>query len=275
MAAKRQSKKEKDPKEEACPSVYTAFLAELKSRIRAAQTRAHVAVARELIVLYWQIGRAIVQRQKSDGWGKSVIERLAGDLAKELPGVEGFSANNLWRMRAFYLADEEGSKHLAQVAQELPSRNLPQPGQEGAASMLKQAGVEMLAQPVQELAEGSPLHVLTCIPWFHNVVLFQKLKDPALRLWYAAQAAEHGWSRAVLMHQIDTRLHARLGKAVTNFHLTLPPPQSDLAREIVKDPYNFGFLTLGHDAREREQRRTEIWRVPHQARHPGNLRRHG
>lgn len=93
--------------------------------------------------------------------------------------------------------------------------------------------------------------VATQLPWFHNVVLIEKLKDSAIRDWYARATIEHGWSRAVLEHQIETGLYARQGKAVTNFARTLPPPQSDLARQILKDPYNFDFLTLGEDAHER------------------------
>jgi predicted nuclease of restriction endonuclease-like (RecB) superfamily len=90
------------------------------------------------------------------------------------------------------------------------------------------------------------------IPWFHNVILIQKIKDPDLRIWYARQVVEHGWSRNILILQIQSKLHERQGKAVTNFKQTLPEPQSDLAQQLVKDPYNFGFLTLGANARERE-----------------------
>lgn len=90
------------------------------------------------------------------------------------------------------------------------------------------------------------------IPWFHNVILLEKIKDPSTRDWYAQAAFEHGWSRNVLEMQIETRLYERQGKAVTNFSRTLPPPQSDLAQQILKDPYNFDFLTLQDDAHERE-----------------------
>jgi predicted nuclease of restriction endonuclease-like (RecB) superfamily len=89
------------------------------------------------------------------------------------------------------------------------------------------------------------------IPWGHNIVLFQKLKDADQRLWYAAQTLEHGWSRTILEHQIESRLYERQGHALSNFSRTLPPPQSDLAQQILKDPYNFDFLTLGKDAHER------------------------
>jgi len=105
-----------------------------------------------------------------------------------------------------------------------------------------------LAQPAQDLP---PPEILS-IPWFHNVVLIQKIKSPATRLWYAAKITENGWSRNILTLQIKSDLHKREGKAITNFKQTLPDPQSDLAQQIIKDPYNFDFLTLGHAARERD-----------------------
>lgn len=90
------------------------------------------------------------------------------------------------------------------------------------------------------------------IPWGHNVVLLDKLKAREERLWYARAALEHGWSRNVLVLQIESGLKKRQGKALTNFAESLPSPQSDLARELLKDPYNFDFLTIGSDAAERE-----------------------
>src|SRR5262249_33636369 len=112
--------------------------------------------------------------------------------------------------------------------------------------------VANLAQPVREL-DGFHLPALLAeLPWGHNVVLMQKVKDPAERLWYARKTVEHGWSHAILDHQIDSGLYRRQGKAVTNFTQTLPSPQSDLASEALKDPYTFDFLTLADDARERE-----------------------
>ena len=238
------------------PPDYAAFLSEIRDRIRSAQTRAHLAVSRELILLYWQIGRDIVSRQKHEGWGKSVIERLAADIQKEFPGMEGFSARNIWRMRGFYLAYSEGDIILPRAATELepesasPSNSiiLPQAAAELDAPTSTACAGPNLTQPVQDLP---PLDVLA-VPWFHNVILIEKLKDRATRLWYARQATLHGWSRNILALQIESGLHKRQGKAITNFSRTLPPPQSDLVQQITKDPYNFGFLTLGFDARERE-----------------------
>jgi predicted nuclease of restriction endonuclease-like (RecB) superfamily len=120
------------------------------------------------------------------------------------------------------------------------------------AQPVLQLPAAILKPLVEELNPEQPAAALAAIPWGQNVLLLQKLKDPLLRLWYAHKAIEHGWSRAVLTHHIETQLHKREGKAVTNFQLTLPPPQSDLAEQTLKDPYNFDFLTLRSDAHERD-----------------------
>lgn len=202
------------------PVDYAVFFESLKHRVQQAQTRAVLSVNRELIQLYWDIGRSIVERQEREGWGKGVVDRLASDIQKAFPGIQGFSPRNVWRMRAFFLAYRELPANLTQPASDFDSPILPQPAAE--------------------------------IPWFHNVILLEKLKDPVERLWYAAKTLEHGWSRAVLTVQIETKLFARQGKAVTNFAATLPAPQSDLAQQTLKDPYVFDFLTLSEEAHERE-----------------------
>ncbi len=202
------------------PSDYADFLDSLKTRVRQAQTKAMFSVNRELIQLYWDIGREIVQRQEREGWGKGVVDRLASDLQAAFPGIGGFSPRNVWRMRTFYLAYTKEVENLPQAVAEMDGKNLP-----------------------QAVAE---------IPWGHNAWLLEKVKDPIQRLWYAAKALEHGWSRAVLTVQIETDLYRRQGQAVTNFAGTLPPPQSDLAQQALKDPYLFDFLTLHDDAIERD-----------------------
>lgn len=196
------------------------LLEDLKSRIRSAQVKAALSINRELIELYWGIGQSIVERQRAEGWGKAIVERLAGDLQREFPGVTGFSRQNIWKMRAFYLAWTEEVRNLSQPVRDLDGKNLP--------------------QAVRE------------IPWGHNTELLFKLKDPVQRLWYAQQTIANGWSRSMLVHWIESGLHRRQGKAITNFRSTLPPPGSDLAAQVVKDPYSFDFLTLRTDAAERE-----------------------
>lgn len=189
---------------------YGDLLNELKARIRAAQVRASLAVNRELVVLYWQIGSEILARQEDEGWGTKVVARLSADLRREFPEMSGFSLRNLKYMRAFAHAYPDESIVQQRVAQ---------------------------------------------IPWGHNIVLLDKVKGVEERAWYAQQTVEHGWSRNVLIHQIETGLHERQGQAVSNFGSTLPPAQSDLAHELLKDPYNFEFLDLGPEAQERDLER--------------------
>jgi len=189
------------------PAGYADWLADLKGRIHGAQQRATLAVNRELVLLYWQIGRDILQRQAAQGWGAKVIERLAQDLRVAFPEMKGFSRANLMYMRAF--------------AQAWPD-------------------AEIVQQAVGQL------------PWGHNLVLLTQLKDPELRLAYAQNAIAHGWSRNVLNIHIETRRLERSGQAITNFEARLPQPQSDLARESLKDPYRFDFLGLSDEAHERE-----------------------
>lgn len=215
------------------PSGYRAFLDDLKTRIRTAQVKAALAVNRELIRLYWDIGGMIAERQKTEGWGKSVVERLAADIRHEFPGVSGFSVQNIWKMRAFYLAWTDQAQNVSQAARQMHAKT-------------------DLSQLVREMDGCNLPQTLAEIPWGHNTELLFKLKDPVQRLWYAKKAIEYGWSRSVLVHWIESDLYSREGRAVTNFPTTLPPAQSDLAGEIVKDPYSFDFLTLAPAAAERE-----------------------
>ena len=103
--------------------------------------------------------------------------------------------------------------------------------------------------------------VLAQIPWYHNIALMEKLKSSEERLWYARQTIEQGWSRNVLVHQIESGLYRRQGKADTNFSRTLPDAQSELAQQLLKDPYNFDFISLGKEAEERELEKALIDRI--------------
>ena len=189
------------------PSGYQEFLQDLKGRIRAAQVQAAFAVNRELILLYWSIGRDLCQRFATEEWGGKIIDRLARDLQTKFPGVEGFSPRNLRYMRS--------------LAEAWPDE-------------------EILQQLVAKL------------PWSHNVRVLDRIKDRPMREWYLRAALEYGWSRDVLVLQIKSGLHDREGKALTNFPRALPPPDSDMAEQILKDPYNFDFLTVTATAKERE-----------------------
>lgn len=197
------------------PEVYGPLLAEIKARVHAARLKAGLAANQQLLQLHWDIGRLILERQQRNGWGAKVIGRLARDLQRAFPGRQGFSPRNLNYMRAF-----------------------------------------AEAWPAAERAEGAPPPIvqapLAQLPWYHHLALLDKLETPADRLWYAARAVEHGWSRNLLALQIGAGLHRRQGRAVTNFKATLPPEQSDLAQGLTKDPYLFDFVGLREDMNERE-----------------------
>ena len=239
---------------------YGPFLNDLKARIRSAQARAALAANRELTLLYWEIGRRIVDRQENEGWGRSIIERLADDLQKEFPGAPGFSRSNIWRMRAFFLAYRETTpvlKSRRKTNSRTAVRELHVLDSQGKKSSSK----PNLAQPVRELGAAEPPAMVGALPWGHNVLLVERLKKREQRLWYAAKAVENGWTRTVLAHQIDSGLHRRQGQALTNFDRVLPAPQSDLARETLKDPYFFEFLSLGDEVRERDLEKTLLAHV--------------
>lgn len=186
---------------------YDDFLHELKTRISNSQLRAAIAINTELVLLYWQIGRDILNRQEQQGWGTKVINRLATDLHQAFPKIKGFSPRNLKYMRAFALA--------------YPNERFVQ-------------------------------QVVARIPWGHNIRILDTVKDSVEREWYAQQTIQYGWSRNVLVHQIDSKLYQRQGKAITNFEQTLPKPQSELAQQLLKDPYSFDFLNLGQEVQERD-----------------------
>lgn len=192
---------------ELLPGGYSDWLSTIKTRIRAAQQRAALAVNREMLGLYWALGHEILTRQHQQGWGAKVVDRLSADLRSEFPELKGFSARNLKYMRRF--------------AEAWPD-----------------------SQIVQQAAAQ--------LPWFHICTVLDKVSDPQHRLWYMGKAVEHGWTRPVLVHQIESRLMERQGSAATNFSQTLPSPQSELAQQTLKDPYLFDFLSLGQEARERD-----------------------
>lgn len=189
---------------------YSAFLGDLKSKIRRSQVLAATALNKEVILLYWQIGQKILQQQRVQGWGAKVIARLAQDLRREFPQMSGFSPRNLNYMRTF--AEAYASEEIVQ-------------------------------------------QLLHKIPWGHHVKLLDAVKDTKQRLWYVQKTIENGWSRSILAMQIDSNLYQRQGEAVTNFDRVLPLPQSDLARQLIKDPYSFDFLSLAENAQERDLER--------------------
>ena len=190
------------------PSDYHSFLETIKTRVRQAQLKAVVAVNTELILLYWQIGHEIWQRQLVEGWGAKVIEHLSADLHASFPQMKGFSPRNLQYMRTF----AEAYPDETQFTQQLVAR----------------------------------------IPWGHHTLLLDKVTDAPERLWYIQQTTMQGWSRNILAIQIESRSYHRKGKALTNFKQALPDLDSDLAQNLLKDPYVFDFITTSDENKERQ-----------------------
>lgn len=198
------SKKSPDKVNTIVATDYAQTVSAIKLHIQQAQIKAVLSANKELIKLYWSIGKIIAEKQRTSGWGSSTIEKLAHDLQSTFPGLQGFSRTNVFRMRAFYASYEKIPQAVGQI-DELPIFN---------------------------------------IPWGHNTVLLEQVKDNDQRFWYAQRAIENGWSRSMLETWIKSDLYSREGKAVTNFKHTLPAPHSDIAQQSLKDPYIFDFLTL-------------------------------
>ena len=233
------------------PAAYGTLLADLKRRVRSAQVQAALSVNRELVLLYWHVGREILRSQQTEGWGTKVIERLAKDLHAEFPDMNGLSPRNLKYMRSFaeaYSKDAFVQQAAGQFVQQLAAQ-LPE--LERAAGV-RQARRPIVQQAAAQLEFDLPPEPFASLPWFHNCLLIDRVKDPAARLWYARQTLVNGWSRPVLEVQIETKAHKRTGRALNNFAATLPPAQSDLAQQVLKDPYTFNFLSLSATARERD-----------------------
>ena len=200
---------------------YYSWLKELKHKVRLVQIKAAVKVNSELLQFYWELGQDIVDKQRNAKWGDGFLKQLSIDLSSEFPDMKGFSLSNLKYIKQWYLfySQEIGKSQQAV----------------GQKPIAKQA----VSQLVQ-------------IPWGHNIAIISKCKNLDEALFYIQKTIQNNWSRSVLTHHIESDLFKREGKAITNFKATLPEPQSDLARETLKDPYNFDFLTLTEKHNEKE-----------------------
>ena len=198
------------------PDDYAALLIQVKERVRSAQYEALKAVNKELVGLYWDIGRLIVERQVDSEHGSAIAERLATDLQREFPGTSGFSRRNIFYMREFHLTYRDLPKVQPLVAQ---------------------------------------------IGWSHNLVILQRCKESLEREFYIRMARKFGWSKNVLIHQIENQSYEKTLLGKTNFDKALTPAQRAQAKLAVKDEYTFDFLELGEEHSERELERALIARV--------------
>jgi predicted nuclease of restriction endonuclease-like (RecB) superfamily len=221
---------------------YKMWLTDLKSRIRQRQIKAAVKVNAELLRLYWDLGQDIVARQMETTWGSGFFVQLSKDLRSEFPDMQGFSVVNLTYCKRFYLFYARDNSILQQPVEEIPR----QLGVE--LQIIANKGDVIRQQVVDELGD----HPIFQIPWGHHIQIFTKSQSIEEALFYVRKTIENGWSRAVLMNFMAADLFAAQGKALTNFSRLLPEPQSDLANQILKDPYNFDFLTLTDGYKEKE-----------------------
>lgn len=209
---------------------YSATLRTLKEKIKQARLRSSISVNKELLSVFWEIGNVVLQQQKTEGWGTKVIDRLANDLKSEFPDMQGFSSRNIKYMRAF----AEAYPHFSIV-------------QEPLAQINKSFQKSKIAKTT--LITQWPLEQLT---WYHHITLLDKIKDLKTRYFYMQKTIENGWSRNVMVAQIESTLHKRQGNAINNFETTLTPPQSDLAKEALKSPYVFDFLNMSETIQEKD-----------------------
>ena len=194
-------------------SDYKDWVKSLAQRYRQCQIKAAIKVNTEQLLFYLSLGKDIAERQAENKYGSRFYASLSRDLKEEIPGVEGLSESNIRYCKRFYLLYCEAIENLPQLVEDLTSTNLP--------------------QVVEDLC---------CIPWGHHRLIIDRCaNDPTKALFFVHQALENGWSRAMLLNWIDTGLYERKGKALANFSATLPAPDSDLAQEVTKDPYNFAF----------------------------------
>lgn len=213
---------------------YPDWFADWKKRIQAAQIKAALSVNREVLLLYWELGRDIVEKQQSVAWGEGLIPRIAKDLKAAFPHLTGFSPRNLFYMRKWFLFYRDAVEFVPQLA--------------------GQSDIAIVPQVVAQLqyVESEIIKTIFLVPWGHHRHVIDKCKTVPEALFYLQKTIQNNWSRDALRTQMKQNLYDRQGKAITNFEWTLPKPQSDLAIETLKNPYNFDFLHLGEEALERD-----------------------
>lgn len=206
--------------------IYGKLLSDIKSRVRTAQIKATLSANAEMLAMYFDIGEMVFNQQQQYAWGAKIIQKLAFDIKNELPKEKGFSERNLKFMVQFYLEYKQeftiGKQSVSQLETDKTETN----------TITKQ--------------------LVSQIPWGHNILLMQKIKDHKIKLKYIQQTITEGWTRDVLASMIKSNWHEREGQVVSNFESTLPQLQSEYAKKLLKDPYLFDFLTLAEPFSERE-----------------------
>lgn len=225
---------------------YSLWLADWKKRIQSAQIKATLSVNREVLLLYWELGRDIFEKQQTAVWGDGLIPRFAKDLKAAFPHLSGFSRTNLFYIRKWFLFYRERIEIVPQVAGQNDGIIVPQ-----FVAQLPDQIVPQVAGQLQ-MPDNEFFKVFMSVPWGHHRHIIDKCSDVPEAIFYLQKTVQNNWSRDALRAEMKGNLYERQGKAITNFEWTLPSPQSDLARETFKNPYNFDFLQLGDEAQERD-----------------------
>lgn len=223
---------------------YKDWLIELKRTIRSTQIKASLAVNATVIQFYWDLGKMIAEKQTA--YGTRFLEQLSNDLKAEFPTMEGLSRRNLSNMVIFYRFYSKVKQPVAQL-KELGENAI---WQQAVAKL--ENGKQATDKISQQAVDLNWQQLVAQIPWGHNILIFSKSADVLEAQFYIQKTIENGWSRAVLTQQIESGLYKRQGKAITNFKNTLPESSSDLAHQLMKDPYQFDFLALTDNYKERE-----------------------
>ncbi len=223
---------------------YRQFIEQLKARVLSARLSATRAVNCDMILLYWDIGHGIVEKQQALGWGESVVETVASDLQQAFPATTGFSPRNLRDMKRLYLTYADETIWRQVVAK------LPRDAETGDTEVRPQATATL----TNETVIGLLRQLVAKIPWGQNLLILNKLSDPAARLYYLRATAQFGWSRNVLLNQIKATAYERAvkEKKTHNFDLALPEHLAEQADEMIKSSYNLEFLGIRREVKERE-----------------------
>ena len=220
---------------------YTSWIAEIKHRYRSAQVKAAVKVNAEKLLFNWQLGRDLVQKKAEERWGAGVVEQVGLDLRREFPDANGFSASNLWFMKRWYLFYTPGKAEiLHQLAADL------QRIEEQHKTKLYQVGKELGGEKLYQSGKDFPLP-FALVPWRHHIEILYRCKSPEEALFYIGKTIEQGLSRDALINCIKANLYEHQGKIINNFTDHLPALRSKLVQEVLKENYDFGFATVGHE----------------------------
>lgn len=217
---------------------YAEWIAEVKHRYRSAQVKAAVKVNAEKLLWNWQMGRDLVQKKAEERWGAGIVEQVSLDLRREFPDSSNFSARNLWYMKQWYLFYTENMEKLKQLVSEM----LPSDEYEKKLQQIDVDGTEKLKQPVSEF----PLP-FACVPWGHHVRIVQHSESVEEALFYVNYTIKEGISRDVLERVMKDNLYNTQGKAPNNFPQHLTPQLAQLALQVVKENYDFGFATVSQE----------------------------